>query len=344
MLGLLSMAAAAETREGDGRSGVNPFGVSASEASRRSFSQWAPRMRVIGIQYVRCFPGFPEIEPVEGAWNWTSVDRQLSAAAENELKIHGVFLYNAEWMPSASGFPTANLPAYAAFVSTLVKHVDGKVKHWEVWNEPPNGTRGGTPAEYAKLMVAAYDAAKAADRECLIGLAAQSNHVNWIEQTIKAGAKDHFDYITLHPYEVLGGVNAGSEAVYMSIVPTVRKMLAAQNPAKANVPIWFTEIGAEIGGGRGADKITPGIQGQLLVKAYTMGIAQGVACINWFEGRDGDSGPMGLLDAKNNPRPAYTAMAQMIQHLGPNPAYLGWLLLDDRDANQSIIAANVYPH
>jgi hypothetical protein len=160
----------------------------------------------------------------------------------------------------------------------------------------------------------------------MVGLAAKSVHVNYLEQVIKAGAKDHFDYITLHPYEVLGTVadNAGTEAVYMNIVPTVRKMLAAQDPAKMNVPIIFTELGSD--GGK-----DPKRQGEALVKAYAMGIAQGVACIQWFEGRDGDSGPMGLLDGKGEPRPAYTAMAQMIQHLGQHPTYLGWVLLNEKN-------------
>ena len=110
---------------------------------------------------------------------------------------------------------------------------------------------------------------------------------------IQAGAKDHFDYIVLHPYEVLNGManNSGSDVVYFNIVPTVRKMLAAQNPSKANVPIIFTELGSDAS--KGADH-----QAQALVKAYTMGIAQGVSCIQWFEGRDGDSGPMGLIDMR----------------------------------------------
>ena len=73
-----------------------------------------------------------------------------------------------------------------------------------------------------------------------------------------------------------------------------------------------------------------GTQAHALVKAYTMGIAQGVECIQWFEGRDGDSGPMGLLDSKGKPRPSYTAMAQMIQHLGQHPKYLGWVLLNEK--------------
>ena len=67
-----------------------------------------------------------------------------------------------------------------------------------------------------------------------------------------------------------------------------------------------------------------------MVKYYAMGIAQGITCIQWFEGMDGDSGPMGLLDGKGKPRPAYTALAQMIKHFGQHPTYLGWVLLNDK--------------
>src|SRR5450432_3559209 len=175
-------------------------------------------------------------------------------------------------------------------------------------------------------MVSTYDAAKADDPACFVGLAAKSNHVNYLEQTIKTGARGHFDYIVLHPYEVLNGIadNMGTEAVYMHIVPTVRKMLAAQDPAKVNVPIIFTELGCDAK--KGLE-----VQAHALVKAYAMGIAQGVACIQWFEGMDGDSGPMGLLKRDGTPRPAYTAMAQMIRHLGQHPTYLGWVLLNGKD-------------
>jgi hypothetical protein len=108
----------------------------------------------------------------------------------------------------------------------------------------------------------------------------------------------------------------------MNIVPAVRKMLAAQNPSKVNVPIIFTELGADTR--KGVD-----YPAQALVKGYSMGIAQGVSCIEWFEGRDGDSGPMGLLDGQGVPRPAYVAMKQMIKHFGQHPQYLGWVLVDD---------------
>ena len=67
----------------------------------------------------------------------------------------------------------------------------------------------------------------------------------------------------------------------------------------------------------------------ILKKAF-YGLAQGVACINWFSGMDGDSGPLGLIDGKGTPRPAYTALAHLIQQLGRHPSYLGWLLLNDK--------------
>ena len=122
------------------------------------------------------------------------------------------------------------------------------MRRYEVWNEPPNFTgKDQTPADYAKIVVAAYKAAKAVDPDCLVGLAAKSCHVDYLEQTILAGAKGHYDYIVLHPYEILDGVaeNAGSEAVYMNIVPVVRKMLAARDPDKAGVPVIFTELGVD---------------------------------------------------------------------------------------------------
>ena len=285
-------------------------------------------MKAIGLKYYRtCHTGWSAVEPVEGQWHWNTLDQQMRYLTKQGFNFGGMLIGNPEWntKDERGNMPVNNLPAWSAYVSAVVGHCQHKVKRWEVWNEPPNFTgKDQTPADYAKIIVSAYRAAKSADPDCLVGLAAKSAHVNYLEQVIKAGAKDHFDYITLHPYEVLNGVadNVGTEPVFMHIVPTIRKMLAAQNPVKVNVPILFTELGCDLK--KGAN-----IQAHALIKAYTMSIAQGVACVQWFEGRDGDSGPLGLLDNEGKPRPAYTALAQMILHLGQHPDYVGWVLLND---------------
>jgi hypothetical protein len=156
-----------------------------------------------------------------------------------------------------------------------------------------------------------------------VGLAAQSVNLNFMAQALDAGAADHFDYVTVHPYETLGLVDEGWEAEYMSIVPTIRKLLADKDPAKKDVPVWFTELGEPVQG-----NVTPDHQADTLVKAYVMGIAQGALRVHWFEPLDGDSGPFGLIgggSGSSPKRPSYTALTKLIEFLGNQPTYAGWV-------------------
>ena len=311
---------------------IEPFGIGSCHINNRTAldnARWVPQMESVGLRHDRTAQtAWGAIEPEEGQWRWDALDAQLAYLKEHHFTVGGLLLSTPTWnkLDKPGTLPVNNIAGWSRYVSAVVGHAKDSIKDWEIWNEPPNFTgKDQTPADYAKLVVASYDAAKTADPSCRIGLAAKSAHVNYLEQAIKAGAKGHYDYITLHPYELLDGVaeGVGTEPLFMNIVPVVRKMLAAQDPAKADVPIVFTELGVDAKKGLET-------QASALVKAYAMGIAQGVARIHWFEGRDGDSGPMGLLDAKGAPRPAYAAMQQMIHHLGQQPRYLGWVLIDGR--------------
>ena len=306
---------------------LGPFGIGSCHVNNRSMQdndRWIPQMQQIGLRYYRTpQTGWSAVEPEQGKWHWETLDAQLAYLKDQGFSSGGILIGNPGWntRDEPGTMPVHNLPAWSLYVSSVVGHCRDSIKRWEVWNEPPNFTgKEQTPADYARIVVAAYRAAKAADPDCFVGIAAKSAHVNYLEQVIKAGAKDHFDFITLHPYEVLDGVasNVGTEPLFMHIVPTVRRMLKEQNPVKADVPIIFTELGCDVR--KGTE-----IQAHTLVKAYTMSIAQGVACVHWFEGRDGDSGPLGLLDHQGQPRPAYHALGNMIRYLGQHPDYVGWV-------------------
>jgi len=328
----LAWAALAPGEEPRSAEPAELFGIGSCHVNNRTAAdnaRWVPQMEAIGIRNYRAAQTlWGAVEPAEGQWRWDALDTQMAYLREHRLAFGGLLLGNPRWnsLDQPGTLPVNNLAAWSRYVSAVVGHAKGSIRDWEVWNEPPNFTgKNQTPADYARIVVAAYDAAKAADPSCRIGLAAKSAHLSYLEQVIQAGAKGHYDYITLHPYELLDGVanDAGTEPLFMNIVPVTRKMLAAQDPAKADVPVVFTELGVDAKKGLST-------QAGALVKAYAMGIAQGVSAIHWFEGRDGDSGPMGLLDAKGAPRPAYEAMRRMIQQLGPRPTYLGWVLLDGR--------------
>jgi len=305
---------------------MSPFGFSCDNQTTYSLATYCPRMAQAGIKWIRGFPTANVVEPERGRFDWSSVDTMLATAAENGMAISGLLFYMPSWIEAGEvKLPVDDLPGWSDYVSAVVDRCKGSVKYWEVWNEAPNFIGTGTPSDYAKTVVQSYDAAKAADPTCQVGLSIQSNNVNWVEQVIRAGAKDHFDFIAVHPYEILGLVESdGLEPEFMSIVPTIRRMLAARDPARANVPVWFTEVGLDAREGEYH-------QASALVKAFCMGIAQGVARIDWFEGMDGDSGPMGLLRADGTPRMAYTAMSNLTRHLGANPRYLGWVQCFDTD-------------
>lgn len=306
---------------------LSPFAIGSCAQHGKDHPKWMPQMVDIGLRDLRSCGGYwGGLETEPGTWTWTTFDERLAYLDSIGVTTGVLLIGIPKWDKNGNhGLPMQSLPGWSAYVSAIVAHTKGKVQRFEVWNEPPNGTNNAPASDYAKVVIASYDAAKAANPDALIGMAAKSAHITYLDQAITAGAKGHYDYITLHPYEILGCVVAhpGTEAIYMSIATTVRKMLAARDPDKRNVPIIFTEIGFD--SKHGADK-----QAQAVVKAYIMGIAQGIASINWFEGMDGDSGPMGLMDAKATLRPAYHAVQQMVTQLGRHPEYLGWILLNDQ--------------
>jgi polysaccharide biosynthesis protein PslG len=317
----------------------SPFGIGSchiNNVSAKANMRWMPQMVAIGISSHRmCHTGWGSVEPQEGKWTWDELDKQMSYLEGQHIAFGGILAGSGKWntKDKKGTLPVNNIPAWSKYVSEVVKHAKGRIKYWEVWNEPPNGTgRDQTAADYARIVIAAHDAAKIADPNCLVGMAAQSVNLNYLDQAIKAGAKGHFDYITLHPYEVAGCTlsHPGTEVVYLQIARTTRKMLAAQDPARVNCPIIFTEIGCAGGPTKERYIGGPTLQAEAVVKYYSMGIAQGIACIQWFEGMDGDSGPMGLLKGNGEKRPSYTALAQMIKHFGQRPTYLGWVLLNDK--------------
>jgi hypothetical protein len=326
---LHTFAAAAQSVPSPDGGRISPFGIGADDHTSRDLEKWIPQMAKIGIRNMRaCRTLWSDVEPKEGTWDWAQIDGQLTYLASQHIECWGLLYGGVDWNTKdrPGGFPSNNLVAWKTYVFETVKHSHGRIRYWEVWNEPPNGSNDAPPADYGKLMAATYEAAKAADPDCRVGMAAQSVNLNYLEQAIKAGAKDHFDYITLHPYETMGSVEDhwGTESVFMHIVPTVRKMLAAQDPERKDAPVWLTEIGYDAGK-------SPERQAESLVKAYAMGIAQGMQAINWFEGLDGDSGPMGLLAEKDKARPAYIALAEMIKQMGTSPEYLGWVMPRGRD-------------
>jgi len=307
LLFLIPPAAAPEETED------SPWGVAPSHSSSRGIEGWAPAIAKTGVRWIR---GFYQDDP----------DRVLGVAERNGFRVAGILQWSPKGRPAS--FPADALPEWKAYVAGMIRRTRGRVRHWEVWNEPPNFSRSKSPADYAKIVAAAYETAKEVDPEVQVGLAAQSVNLNFLAQALDAGAAGRFDYVTVHPYEVMDLVARGWEPQFLSIVPTIRRMLADKSPSRRNVPVWITEVGQPVG-----KEITPERQADTLVKAFVLGLAQGMRRIHWFEAVDGDSGPFGLIAGGRGDgprRPSFTALARLVRHLGHAPRFVGWTLLEDR--------------
>jgi hypothetical protein len=291
----------------------DPWGAAPSAQLSRQLEAWLPAMAEAGITTVRNFHDAPN-------------EDKLTPILDAGMSAVGILQWSTQSPPS---LPADDLAGWRNYVTSEVQRHKGRVKYWEVWNEPPNFTTDQSPVSYAAVVAVAYDAAKAVDPSVQIGLTAKSNHVNWLAESIAAGAAGKFDFITLHPYEVGELLPLGWEGQYMSIVPRVRKMLRTMNPAKAKVPVWFTEVGISAAPPPGRGNVGPLVQADVLVKIYTMAFAQGVLRTYWFDPRDSEGLNMGLTTADGTKRPAWYAMQSMTRHLGARPHYLGWTQPDN---------------
>lgn len=290
---------------------ASPWGVSPSAELCAAPASWAASMATLGVTWVRGFEDRPE-----GAGLRPLVDAGLAVSG------------TLWWSPPGSvlTFPVKDLPGFRQYVLERVTRFKGVVHNWEVWNEPPNFTADPSPVSYGRTVAAAYDAAKSVDPSVQIGLAAKSTDISFLAASIDGGARGKYDYVTLHPYETAELLPQGWEGPFLGIVAGVRAMLRDKDPVKAQVPIWFTEIGLEAAE-NGRKGVSVAVQADSLVKIYVMSLAQGVTHIHWFDPRDSEGKAHGLLRGDGSQRPAMVAFSNLVRFLGRVPSYSGALTL-----------------
>jgi polysaccharide biosynthesis protein PslG len=200
------------------------------------------------------------------------------------------------------------------------------IRLWQIWNEP-NAPQFYRPApsalEYAELVELSSDAIKSVDPEAVImlgGLPGQPHKPGGIEATrfldelYRLGAQRHFDAVAIHPYSPdLAGVR--------SQVAAARRVL--EGHADTETPIWVTELGWGASGGNANLVETVEGQAEMLRRAFGLLAARrdewNVGGALWYAWRDPPGGASaciwcrssGLIDADGNPRPSWTAFAEL---------------------------------
>jgi hypothetical protein len=261
----------------DLRDDRSPWGVATGAEWLDDYPRFNPMLRQAGARWLRGFYEWQTIQPRPGEWNFAPSDRLLENTRSNGLRLTGVFAYLAPWASADGGtrrFPIKDIQFWRDYVAGLVTRYHSDIKYWEVWNEF-NGSFAvdGSPEIYAELVREASISAKKIDPTAKIGMSVANFDVRFLDAAIKAGAAGHFDYICVHPYEILARLREEGEPAFLNMTTTMRKMLEA-NGQPADTPLWITEIGAPapVKPHEAEDQV----QAVELAKAYLLSIAAGV--------------------------------------------------------------------
>lgn len=280
--------------------GGSAFGVNSHLASRHPVYETlaAPADLVggLGAGWAREDFQFNRIQPAPDRYDWNWHDRVVDLLAARGVEVIGVLNGPTPgWAARGSGqFAAPDAAAFARFAQQAAARYKGKVRFWQVWNEP-DSARYWQPAPdaaaYAALLKAAYPAIKAGNPEAQVlaaGLVSPQPAAGFLQQLHAAGAWGAFDIIALHPYTDPLGPEAGQ--IDVAGVGAVRGLAAALGPK----PIWATEFGWSTGP---ADRDNAGVdettQAHYLVRASTLLRAAGVERVIWYNFKD-THGPRNL--------------------------------------------------
>jgi hypothetical protein len=289
-----------------------------------------------GVGWERVLFRWRDLQPGgPGDWNVHvfpdgDLNRELAAGRE----LVGLLVATPGWAADANGLPKGlylpyNAPdnTWGQFVYRIVSLYKGRIDRWVIWNEPdvwdsqhPGFTWPGTEADYYQLLKVAYTAAKAANPDCLIHLAAVTHYwdqqygrplyfvrlLDLIVQDPTAPQNNYyFDVATLHLY-------FHSYRVY----DIIRAYQGYMRERGMDKPIWINETNAppsEDPSDPVANprfKVTLEEQSAFIIEASALALAAGAERVEVYKMMDylrsTESGePYGLLRADRSRRPAF---------------------------------------
>jgi hypothetical protein len=255
--------------------GVNPFGINTfleQEVEPRKVEKALRMIHEAGFRWIRQEFPWEDIEQSargdfwDHKWNvsaWEKYDRIVELADKYGLQIIARLGNPPAWSRAdgdarGSFAPPDNFGDFGDFVYTIVSRYKGKVKYYQIWNEPniyPEwGEQPVDAAAYVRLLQIAYRRAKEADPECVIlsaGLAQtletgpmNLNDLTYLQQMYDAGAKGYFDIMGVMAYGLWTGPGdhrASPELTNFSRPQLIRDIMVRNGDA--DKPLWATEVG-----------------------------------------------------------------------------------------------------
>jgi hypothetical protein len=212
------------------------------------------RMAQSGVESVRVTRAWNELNPAQGTFRFTTLDRLVAAAALHGIDVIVNVTATPRWAAENPGnrdywrLPPRDNALYGEVMRQLVLRYGPNgslwaanpalprtpVRQWQIWNEPSGPAhwmpRPWAPS-YTRLLRAAYEAIKGADRgaEVVAGpLVATGAYNQWrgARDLFRAGAARYLDVVSVHPFT---NNSVSARLTARQLVELVRRVRAQMN-------------------------------------------------------------------------------------------------------------------
>jgi hypothetical protein len=276
-----------------------------------------------------------QVEPTQGAYDWSQVDAIVASAAASGIELLP-FTYGTPTWLAGDGAPPVETEgqrnAWAALHRELARRYGrggtfwtgrseyAPVKQWQPWNEPNlRYFWGGKPSarDYALMLRIASRAIRDEDRRARIvmaGLAPGRGQLPWkfLRNLYRVPRIERsFDAVAFHPY-------ARGIADMRYLLDRMR--LAIRRAGDPRTPLEITEVSWGSGGPRGYPLVTtPKGQARMLRKSFRLlrnsRREWRISQVDWFSWEDGATADpaclwceyAGLFTRDRRPKPAWKA-------------------------------------
>ncbi|OGB67158.1 MAG: hypothetical protein A2Y94_11850 [Caldithrix sp. RBG_13_44_9] len=162
------------------------------------------------VKFMRISFGWDAIEQEKDKYDWLFWDDFVRMAVDDYgITLIPYICYTPQWISSGANdimnfwsYPPLDYEQFGLFMKALVGRYKGRIKTWELWNEPDISIYWkGSTADFAKLTKIGAKAVREADPEAKVVLAGIAYNPSFILELFRDhGVSPYVDIVNMHNY------------------------------------------------------------------------------------------------------------------------------------------------